>query len=340
MKKIIRPFAQDNPMWDIWMSMYHLPVVSVSDHLGLFSQICDKGLNAISLSKKLKVSIRSVEVLAEALISLGFLSKKNKIYSLNQTSRTYLLPKSPFYWGAILKSVQNKDEYKKILTAIESGSNQLKHNNKTFTEMWKEGSITTKAAANFTEKMHATIFAPAVSAIDSGLFKNTKNLLDAGGGSGCFSIAYLKKYPKCKSTIFELPVVCDVSKKYIDQYQLSDKISTHSGNFFNRKDWPIGHDGVLLSQILHDWPTKACEVILKNAYDSLPAGGKIYIHEMLLTENKSPSAIAFFDLLMLINHHSQQFTKKQIFNLLKKSGFKNCLVKNTFGYYSIIVGTK
>src|SRR5207244_4159234 len=129
-------------------------------------------------------------------------------------------------------------------------------------------------------KMHATIFAPATMAVESGIFNSTKILLDVGGGSGCFSIAYLKKYPEREATVFELPVVCDVAQEYIAQYELTNKILTHSGNFFNRKTWPTGHDGVLLSQILHDWPEKYCKKILKNAYDTLPSGGKIYLHEM------------------------------------------------------------
>ena len=28
----------------------------------------------------------------------------------------------------------------------------------------------------------------------------------------------------------------------------------HPGNFFNKDNWPSGFDGVLLSQIVHDWP--------------------------------------------------------------------------------------
>lgn len=340
MKKLISPSISDKPMWDIWMSRYHLAVVSVADELNLFGAINTNKLNVSQIADRVGVLPRSIELISEILTILGFLNKKNGVYSLSQTSKTYLMPSSQFYWGALLESFRKIEEHQKILNAIKLGSNQLLYENKTFTDMWKEGSLTLEAASFFTKKMHATIFAPATIAIEKGVFKSTKNLLDVGGGSGCFSIAFLKRYPKHKATIFELPVVCEIARQYIEEYNLSNKIITHAGNFFNSKMWPTGHDGVLLSQILHDWPEEYCKKILKNSYDSLSDGGTIYIHEMLLDERKSPLAVSCFDLLMFINHKSQQFTKKKIFELLKLAGFKNCKIKKTFGYYSVIYAKK
>ncbi|MGQ3892023.1 methyltransferase [Legionella sp. CNM-4043-24] len=341
MKKINLPDVKDNFMWDIWMSIYHLSALAVADELALFVNLSNKSRSLTELAQTLQLNSRSIEIIVKPLVCFGLLYQSNNTFHLTPTSKTYLLPESPFYWGAILEAQRNREEYKKIIGAIRAGSNQLLFDGKAITDMWKEGSITPEAASNFTKKMHATIFAPSIGAIKCGLFKSIKRLLDVGGGSGCFSIAFIQEYPECAATVFELPAVCSETKKYIAEVDLLDKIVIHPGNFFNLEHWPIGFDGVLLSQILHDWPIEHCKEILKNAYNSMPVGAKIYIHEMLLNDDKiSPLTTACFDLLMFVNHKSQQFTKNELFDLLKTIGFKDPQMEKTFGYYSIITAIK
>lgn len=341
MKKIPLPDVHDHFMWDIWMSMYHLSILSVADELTIFLQLKNKNLSLVHLAELLNLNRRAIEILVAPLVCFGFLYKTENEFGLTLTAKTYLLPESPFYWGAILEAQRKRDEHKKIIEAIRAGSNQLHFEGKVFTDMWKEGSITPEAASNFTKKMHATIFAPSVGAIKSGLFKSTKRLLDVGGGSGCFSVAFIQEYPEFEATVFELPTVCNETKKYIEQYNLLDKINIHPGSFFNEENWPVGFDGVLLSQIVHDWPIEYCKEILTHAYNSMKSGAKIFIHEMLLSSDRiAPLTTACFDLLMFINHKSQQFTKNELFDLLKTIGFKNPKMKKTFGYYSIITAVK
>lgn len=341
MKEIELPDVQDNFMWDIWMSIYHLAIITVADELGLFVHLSKKDLSLIKLAHVLHLNSRAIEILVQPLVCLGLLHQLDNEFGLTSKAKTYLLPDNPFYWGAVFETQRTRVEHKKIIDAIRGGSNQLHFGGKEFTEMWKEGSITQEAANNFTKKMHATIFAPSVGAIKSNLFKSTRKLLDVGGGSGCFSIAFLQKYPESEATVFELPAVCNETKKYIEQYNLLDKIKIHSGNFFYEENWPIGFDGVLLSQIVHDWPIEHCKEILKHAYNTMSSGATIYIHEMLLNDDRiSPLTTACFDLLMFINHKSQQFTKNELFDLLQSIGFKNPKMENTFGYYSIITAIK
>ena len=97
----------------------------------------------------------------------------------------------------------------------------------------------------------------------------------------------------------------------------------------------------MLSQILHDWPYETCKRILCLAYDALEANGRIFIHEMILDENKtSPKTTVFFDLLMFINHQSQQFSETELFNLLSECGFRYMKTCPMLGYFSLISAVK
>lgn len=337
MRQLELPDQQDTDMWDIWMSIYHLSIVSVADELELFNCIHHEEYSIGKIANKLEIHPRAIQILAEPLVALNFLNKNNQKFSLTHVAKYYLLPDSPFYWGAILLGLRQQNQHQKILNAIKNSSKQLLFNDKNFSDMWKDGSLSSEAANIFTAKMQATSLAPALGAFASETFKNTKHLLDVGAGSGCFSIAFVQKYPHHKATIFELPAVCEIAKTYLNKSKSSNNILIHAGNFFHQEDWPRGHDGVLLSQIMHDWPIDHCKQILTHAYNSLPPGGHIYIHEMLLdTDRISPLTTACFDLLMFINHNAQQFTKNELFLLLIDVGFKNPSMHKTFGYYSVV----
>ncbi|MDP1604290.1 MAG: methyltransferase [Legionella sp.] len=341
MNRLIQQNASDTLMWDIWTSIYHLPALTAADELGLFSSLGDNEWDLEYLANQLNINTHSTAVLVELLIGLGFITKNAGKISLTPTAKRYLMPDSPAYWGVILEPFRDKIEHKKIIQAIRQGKNQLKFEKKSFSDMWEDGSVTSAAARSFTKRMHTTIFTPALEAIKSGVFKSTKKLLDVGGGSACFSIAFTQAYPDCTATVFELPAVCEIAKEYVSEYNAKQNVSIHAGNFFIKNNWPTNYDGIILSQILHDWPLEKCKIILEHAYSALPFGGKIYIHEMLLDDNRSsPLSTACFNLLMFINHQSQQFSEAELINLLLACGFSNPKTTLTFGYFSITMATK
>lgn len=332
--------VSDAPLWDIWMSTYPLAAVTVADEINLFTILSLRPLTTKKLAEKLLVDKRAIAALADILVGLEFLQKDGHHYSLTETSSTYLLSTSVFYWGPILKGLRKLPTHQRILDAIKSDSTLLKFGEKTFTEMWEEGNISAEAAENFTQSMQATGLAPALTAVKSKLFKGTKRLLDIGGGSGCFSIAFVNEYANCQATIFELPVVCEFTQHYLQAFSATKTVSLHPGNFF-KDPWPSGYDGIFFSQIFHDWPITHCKKLTALAYEALPRGGKIFIHEMLLNEDKNtPLTTACFNLLMYLNHRSQQFTQHELFNLLTEAGFNNPKVEKTSTYYSLICATK
>lgn len=332
--------SSDTPMWDIWLSMYQLATVTVADEIGLFNEIHSDELTVDQLSKKLNIDKRGIDALSHVLISLGFIKKDGERIKLTPVSETYLIPSQPFYWGYMLEELKKRNEHQAILSALKDNSYLLSHDSKKFSEMWEGGEISPEAAEVFTNCMQATIFAPSVAAVKSGVFNGIKNLLDMGGGSGCFSIAYVKEYPGSKATVFELPIVCHVTQKYLDKFDIKQEVALCAGNFF-KDAWPRGHDGMLFSQIFHDWPVQQCKELAKLAYEALEPGGKIFIHEMLLdVDRSSPLTNTCFDLLMYINHRSQQFTQQELTDLLLNAGFKNPTLTKTFGYYSVLSAIK
>jgi acetylserotonin N-methyltransferase len=331
----------DKSIWDNWLSIFGNVVVAVADELSLFNMLRHKPLDVMEVAQKLMIQPRAAEALVNVLISMGFLLKEKDKVALSHVAYSYLLPNSPFYWGEIYTPFREREEYKRTIAAIKSNNYNFTFGGKKFSDMWEEGDISKQAAANFIHLIHKTMFATAIATAKLGVFKNINNLLDVGGGSGGFSIAYIKHNENVNATIFDLPHVCELAKGYAENYEVLKQIKFYPGNFFKDK-WPDEpYDGILFSQIFHDWKPDYCLSLAKQAYNNLIPGGKIFIHEMLLNDDKSgPLTVCYLDLVMLINHGAQQFTKNELVYILEKAGFSKINVVPTFGYYYMITGEK
>jgi acetylserotonin N-methyltransferase len=188
--------------------------------------------------------------------------------------------------------------------------------------------------------MHSHSLPAAIGAARNYDFTGIKRILDVGGGSGCFMIAIAQAHPKLTATIMELPTMCEAAVPYIEAGGVGDRIDTKAVNMF-RDPWPKGYDAVFFSNVWHDWNFRTCEWLARRAYEALPQGGRIMLHEALLDDDGAgPATTAAFSMLMLLATQGQQFTFAEIKGLLEDSGFRDVETRHTAGYYSITTGYK
>ncbi len=333
-------FVSDSPMWNLWLGRFHLPSVAASDTLGVFTTIA-KGIDTTTeLAKVMRLDLPGIEALTTLLASLGLLNKRGEKIALTSLAQNYLLPDSPFYWGHAFNRIYESVEYKRLLDTFKGERAEIFAQGKSLTTMWEQGDIDPAAAREFTKIMHCTILPAAVAAVEKDVFAGITHLLDIGGGSGCFANNFVKHYKGAKATIFELPAVCDVARSYLKDLGTLAQIDFYHGNFF-KDAFPKGTDGILFSNIFHDWKPDQALLLARKAYDALPTGGKIFVHEMLLNEAKNgPLTPATFNLLMYMNHGSQQFTQTELFTLLQEAGFVHPQRVDTHPHYSVVIAEK
>src|SRR5262249_18140359 len=155
-------------------------------------------------------------------------------------------------------------------------------------------------------------------------------LLDVGGGSGCFSISIAQHWPNIRCSVMEFPAVCEVARGYIQAGGVADRVDTVAVDMFQQA-WPRGYDGVLLSNIFHDWSAETNRLLARRAYAALPSGGRIFVHEMLLAEDRSgPMTTASFSLLMLFGTQGRQYSFSEVREILEDAGFAGIEVRETY----------
>jgi acetylserotonin N-methyltransferase len=104
--------------------------------------------------------------------------------------------------------------------------------------------------------------------------------------------------------------------------------------------WPTGYDAVLLTNVLHDWDPDRRRQLATSAFNALPAGGRLFIHEMLLNDSQDgPLPAALFSVMML-GTRGKQLSFAELDDLAREAGFAEVEVKHTYGYYSLVTATK
>ncbi len=102
--------------------------------------------------------------------------------------------------------------------------------------------------------------------------KDRHKLLDVGGGSGAYSIAFCAANPHLQATILDFPETVDTAKRYAREAGLSDRIAHLAGNAI-KVEWPRGHDVVLMSYVWSAVGEADLAILAKRAADAMPPGG-------------------------------------------------------------------
>ncbi|MEO6808787.1 MAG: methyltransferase, partial [Isosphaeraceae bacterium] len=119
-------------------------------------------------------------------------------------------------------------------------------------------------------------------------------LLDVGGGTGIYSIAYLQAHPRLHAIIWDRPEVLKVARELAEESGALDRIRFEPGDMF-ADPVPTGADAILLSNILHDWDVPECRTLLTRLADALTPGGRLLIHDVFLNDAlDGPLAIALY----------------------------------------------
>lgn len=338
------PTRDDLAIWDLMFRWNHFPTLMAADELGLFPMLRDEPRVASEIRDGLSIGDRACEAMLGVLSSLGFIVKHQEKFHLTEQSRNFLLPESPYYWGGMLallrdfpmtgtavREAMQRDRRPSVFSAEEDQA---------LSDDWTTGDLEPDKARAITAAMHSHSFPAAMGVARRGDFSGVTRMLDVGGGSGCFCIALATKYPDMAFTVLELPAVCAVAGEYVAAYGLQDRIATHGADMFSG-GWPTGHDAVFLSNVLHDWDKGACKRLLRNAFDSLPAGGRIYAHEVVLDETRTgPTEAASFSLHILMFAEGKQYTADELEDLFIGAGFEEMIIHPSFGYYSLISARK
>jgi cyclopropane fatty-acyl-phospholipid synthase-like methyltransferase len=194
-------------------------------------------------------------------------------------------------------------------------------------------------ARGFTLMMHGHSMGAALAWPDALDLSRHRTLLDVGGGSGAHAIGATRRWPELRAIVFDIPPVCGVAEEMAARYDVGDRIRTQPGDMWT-DPFPAA-DVHFYADILHDWPPERGRFLVEKSFAALPSGGRVILHEMLYDDDKAgPYATAAYSIAMLLWTEGQQYSGRELAAMLTEAGFARVEVRPTFGYWSIVTGTK
>jgi SAM-dependent methyltransferase len=283
--------------------------------LDIFTNIDESGITSNQIANNLHLDKHGCERLLNALVSLDFLRKQNDLFFNTEESFTFLSKKSPGYLGGLMHSNHLWNTWSNLTRVVRTGVSANPSEINERGEDW---------LFPFISAMHDRAKTQAPQQLANIDLTGIKSILDIGGGSGAYSMEFVSKKPEIEATVFDLPNVVPITKKFIDKEGFSGKIKTHAGDY-TADDLPEGFDLVFLSAIIHSNSLEINQNLIKKCYYSLNNKGKIVIQDWIMNNDRTyPTAGAVFAINMLVGTEAGDcFTEQEVEEMLNTAGFKN-----------------
>jgi O-methyltransferase domain/Dimerisation domain len=156
--------------------------------------------------------------------------------------------------------------------------------------------------------------------LDAYDFSTIKKLVDVGGGHGRNIAEILKRHPKMRGVLFDMPHAFEGGKKTIAQAGLSDRCEVVSGDFF--KAVPNGADAYLLSRVIHDWDDQTSIAILKVVRNAIAPDGRLLLLETMLRPGQRSLYPLLSDLNMMLRTGGCERTEEEYRTIYRAAGFE------------------
>ncbi len=312
-------------------------IILTAHELGLFDLIGGRSLSAKDLARESGLSERGVTIMLDALTALGILVKKGGLYRNTETTLRHLVKGGEDYKGASLDhAARMRDMWLRLPEAVRSGTSPRKpeedlsrnrDRNRTFILAMK--AVGTPCAAVIADNLDLSSY---------------RRMLDLGGGPGSYSIELLKRFPRIKATVVDLPLTLEVAEEVIADAGMKDRIDLKPADFFGDPHCDIGsgYDLALISNVLHlECPEKNRE-LLKKVFASMSDEGMIIIHEAIIDEERTaPPDRAVFAVNMLIHtERGNCYTFGEMKGWLEEAGFTGVEFVDCFERPSLMIAYK
>ena len=298
---------------DVRSFMKSRAILSAAE-LDFFSLLDGDFISAEDLADNLGLDKRATTRLLDCLVTFDLLEKKKDHY-LTTEKASCLSSKNP---DSVLPMINHMntiwDNWSRLTDIVRTGSNSKLRSVVDSTS--KEDRSAFIGAMHVAAKRISTKIAEAYD------LSPFKKLLDIGGGSGAYTIAFLKKNPKLNAVIFDLESVIPITKEKIAESGLQNRVRFVSGNFYE-DTLPDGCDLALLSAIIHQNSPQQNLALYRKINHVLDPGGSLIIRDHIMDESRTnPPAGALFALNMLVNTPAgDTYTFNEVKDTMEAAGF-------------------
>ncbi len=241
-------------------------VIGAAAELDIWGMLGEKSFSAAEAAQKLEADLRAATMLLDALAALNLLVKEHGRYRVPAELRPLLTHGAP---QSVLPMVLHS-------MTILRGWSQLAWVAKSGVPGPRTASIRGFEAdrAAFIAAMH-TASTPWADELVAKLGPpNFRHLLDVGGASGTWTLAFLRAAHEAKATIFDLPDAIEQARERLAKSEFAARVSLAKGDFY-ADELPAGADYAWVSAICHQHSRQHNRALFAKVFRASRRAGKL-----------------------------------------------------------------
>jgi hypothetical protein len=289
-------------------------VLVAAAELDLFSLLGSGPMTGDQLAQARQCDLRGLTTLLDALAALRLLEKSGAHYTLPSRLSEFLTP----------------DGRQSVLAMLQHQANCLR-NWAQLARVAQTGRVAEKIVsvrgqagdqASFIWAMHNISAPNAAQVIQAIQPLQFQHLLDIGGASGTWTMAFLRAWPTGGATLFDLPQVIPLAGQRLTAEGFSHRVRLASGDFMEDV-LPPGADLAWVSAIIHQNSRAQNRLLFGKVFNALVPAGRIAIRDVLMDETRTqPVMGALFAINMLVaTEGGGTFTFEEVRQDLESVGF-------------------
>lgn len=309
--------------------------------LGVFTLLAEHGpMDVETLRARLKLHARSARDFFDALVAMNMLDRRDGKYFNSPQTAQFLDRRKPEYVGGLLEmsSARLYRFWDRLTEALRTGENQ--NESRGGQDLFGALYADPQRLEGFLSAMTGLSLGAANAIAQKFPWKDHRSFIDVGCAQGAVPVTVANVHAHLAGGGFDLPQVKSIFEKYVKQHGLADRVQFHAGSFFS--DPLPKADVLIMGHILHDWNLEEKKMLLRKAFDALPAGGAVIVFEALIDDDRRANA---FGLLMSLNMLIEtsggfDYTGADCTGWMKEVGFRSGRVEHLCGPDSMVVGIK
>lgn len=289
-------------------------VILTAAELDFFTQLDEKTTGAAELAEAAGLDLKATTRVLDCLVTFDLLSKKDGRYHVTESGSLLSTQHPETIRPMVLHQNHMWDNWSHLTEAVREGANR---------ERIRPPEQRGQTQVDFIGAMHVvgeSLAKEIAAGYDASRFHS---LLDIGGASGTYTIAFLEQNPGLKGVLFDLPDVVEMARERLRTANVADRVTLHPGNFY-QDDLPTGCDLVWLSAIIHQNSIKQNQELFSKIHHALEPGGVLLIRDHIMDEDRvDPPLGALFALNMLVGTDGgDTYTLAEVVSGLAEAGFE------------------
>ena len=303
-------------------------------NLDLFSRLANGPKSLEALSGETGIAPTRLLSLLTACVSLGLLENSPGGYANAPASTTYLVRSAPAYFGDYYRLQIDRQVYP-ALTRLDDA---LRGERVDFYGLMQDA----EEAERFSAAQDAGSRGPARVLAKLVDLDDCQTLLDVGGGTGAFSVAFCRRYPALTATILDFPNVGPLAERSIAAAALEGRIAFVGGDAL-RTAWPDLQDVVVASYLLSAIAATNGDRLIAQARRVLRPGGRLIVHDFMVDDDRSGPASAALWLLaaVVMDPEAPSLTPGSVATSMTRHGLTDIAVHDVIpGITKAVIGRK